>query len=110
MTLADLGCLHPRLIPAKSHVEMSLHVNCDNVRFLEHVQAKVTLTATRRGDMHIYLTSPAGTRSTLLAQRPMDNSRSGFQKWPFMSVHTWGENPNGEWKLEVHNEGRFYSK
>ena len=93
-----------RLIPAKSHVELSLHVNCDNVRFLEHVQAKVTLTATRRGDIHIYLTSPSGTRSTLLAQRPMDNSRSGFQNWPFMTVHTWGENPNGEWKLEVCHE------
>lgn len=105
---------HPidKLIPARSHVEMSLHVKCDpgSVRFLEHVQAKVTLTATRRGDIHIYLTSPMGTRSTLLAQRPMDNSRSGFQKWPFMTVHSWGENPNGVWKIEVHNEGRFYSK
>ena len=74
------------------------------------MQAKVTLTATRRGDIHIYLTSPAGTRSTLLAQRPMDNSRSGFQNWPFMTVHSWGENPNGEWKIEIHNEGRYYSK
>ena len=88
---------------------MSLHVNCESsVKFLEHVQAKVTLTASRRGDMHIYLTSPSGTRATLLAQRPMDNSRQGFQKWPFMSVHSWGENPDGEWKLEIHNEGRFY--
>ncbi|RWS09190.1 Furin-like protease 1: isoforms 1/1-X/2 [Dinothrombium tinctorium] len=98
-----------KLIPAKSHVELSLTVHCDNVRFLEHVQAKVTLSATRRGDIHIYLTSPAGTRSTLLAQRPMDTSRSGFQNWPFMSVHTWGEDPDGEWKLEVHNDGRYYN-
>ncbi|CAN8004965.1 unnamed protein product, partial [Ixodes hexagonus] len=99
-----------KLIPAKSHVELKLNVNCENVRFLEHVQAKVTLSATRRGDLHIYLTSPAGTRSTLLAQRPLDNSRSGFQAWPFMSVHTWGESPNGEWKLEIHNDGRYYGK
>ena len=91
---------------------MSLEVSCqDKVNFLEHVQAKVTLTANRRGDLHIYLTSPSGTKANLLAQRPMDNSRSGFQNWPFMSVHTWGENPNGLWKLEVHNEGRYiYSK
>ncbi len=80
------------------------------MRYLEHVQAKVTLTATRRGDIHVYLTSPSGTRSTLLAQRPMDNSRSGFQNWPFMTVHSWGENPNGEWRLEIHNEGRYYSR
>lgn len=99
-----------KLIPAKSHVELKLNVTCENVRFLEHVQAKVTLSATRRGDLHIYLTSPAGTRSTLLAQRPLDNSRSGFQAWPFMSVHTWGESPNGEWRLEIHNDGRYYGK
>ncbi|EEC08478.1 proprotein convertase subtilisin/kexin type 4, furin, putative, partial [Ixodes scapularis] len=98
-----------KLIPAKSHVELKLNVTCENVRFLEHVQAKVTLSATRRGDLHIYLTSPAGTRSTLLAQRPLDNSRSGFQAWPFMSVHTWGESPNGEWRLEIHNDGRYYA-
>jgi proprotein convertase subtilisin/kexin type 4, furin, putative (fragment) len=98
------------MIPVKSHVEFSLKVLCDNVRYLEHVQAKVTLSAARRGDIHIYLTSPLGTKSTLLAQRPMDNSRSGFQNWPFMTVHSWGENPNGEWKLEVHNEGRYYSE
>uniref|UniRef100_A0A131YEU3 furin n=1 Tax=Rhipicephalus appendiculatus TaxID=34631 RepID=A0A131YEU3_RHIAP len=99
-----------KYISPKSHVELKLNVNCENVRFLEHVQAKVTLSATRRGDLHIYLTSPAGTRSTLLAQRPLDNSRSGFQAWPFMSVHTWGESPNGRWKLEVHNDGRYFGK
>ncbi|GFU97864.1 hypothetical protein TNCV_1103732 [Trichonephila clavipes] len=51
-----------KLIPAKSHVELSLYVRCEHVRFLEHVQAKLTLTASRRGDIHIYLTSPMGTR------------------------------------------------
>lgn len=99
-----------KLIPAKSHVELSLFVRCEHVRYLEHVQAKLTLTASRRGDVHIYLTSPMGTRSTLLAQRPIDGSRAGFQSWPFMTVHNWGENPDGLWKLEVHNEGRFYGR
>lgn len=27
-----------------------------------------------------------------------------------MSVHTWGESPNGEWRLEIHNDGRYYGK
>ena len=29
---------------------------------------------------------------------------SGFTNWPFMSVHTWGENPLGKWTLEIHND------
>lgn len=94
-------------ISPRSKIELSLDVHCDNVQYLEHVQAKITLTATRRGDIHIYLTSPRKTRSTLLAQRPTDNSRAGFRSWPFMTVHNWGENPNGIWKLEVNNEGRY---
>ncbi|XP_076356681.1 furin-like protease 1, isoforms 1/1-X/2 isoform X3 [Tachypleus tridentatus] len=102
---------HPmsKLIPAQSHVELSLTVHCDEIQYLEHVQAIITLSAIRRGDIHIYLTSPLGTRSTLVAQRSNDNSRSGFHKWPFMTVHNWGENPSGVWKLEVHNEGRYYA-
>ncbi|XP_053210357.1 furin-like protease 1 isoform X2 [Panonychus citri] len=99
--------LTDKLIPSKSYVEMSLNVNCPEVLFLEHVQSRINLSSTRRGDIHIYLTSPAGTRSTLLEQRPMDNSHSGFQDWPFMTVHSWGENPNGIWKLEVHNDGKY---
>ncbi|XP_064474546.1 furin-like protease 1, isoforms 1/1-X/2 isoform X2 [Ornithodoros turicata] len=99
-----------KMISPKSSVELKLEVNCLNVKFLEHVQAKVTLSATRRGDLHIYLTSPAGTRSTLLAQRALDNSRSGFQAWPFMTVHSWGESPNGIWKLQVHNDGRYFGR
>lgn len=32
------------------------------VRYLEHVQAVITLNATRRGDVELYLTSPMKTR------------------------------------------------
>ena len=41
-----------------------------DVRRLEHVQAVISLTSSRRGHVEIYLTSPGGTRSTLLAARP----------------------------------------
>jgi len=41
-----------------------------DVRRVEHVQAVVTLTSSRRGHVELYLTSPGGTRSTLLAARP----------------------------------------
>nr|CAD7445292.1 unnamed protein product [Timema bartmani] len=97
-----------KLIPAKSQVILQLNVKeCAGVNFLEHVQAKISLASSRRGDLQIHLTSPSGTRSTLLALRPHDISRTGFQSWPFMSVHTWGEQPFGVWQLEIHNEGRY---
>ncbi|XP_014473594.1 PREDICTED: furin-like protease 1, isoform 1-CRR isoform X1 [Dinoponera quadriceps] len=97
-----------RPIPPKSQLILDLHVKeCSGVNFLEHVQAKVSLMATRRGDLQIQLTSPQGTRSTLLAKRPHDVSKAGFSQWPFMSVHTWGERPHGTWRLEIHNEGRY---
>ncbi|XP_075238401.1 furin-like protease 1 isoform X2 [Lycorma delicatula] len=100
-----------KLIPAKSTVTLSIRVKeCRGVNYLEHVQAKITLNSQKRGDLQIHLTSPAGTRSTLLARRPHDGSRIGFQSWPFMSVHTWGESPFGTWQLEIHNEGRFLGK
>ncbi|KAK9307456.1 hypothetical protein QLX08_002254 [Tetragonisca angustula] len=97
-----------RPIPPKSQLTLELHVKeCSGVNFLEHVQAKVSLMASRRGDLQIQLTSPQGTKSTLLAKRPHDISKAGFNQWPFMSVHTWGERPHGTWKLEIHNEGRY---
>jgi len=51
----------------------------------------------------VYLTSPAGTRSTLLTQRAYDRSADGFNFWSFMTTHCWGESPNGVWTLEVRN-------
>ncbi|XP_068246773.1 furin-like protease 1, isoforms 1/1-X/2 [Palaemon carinicauda] len=99
-----------KLIPQKSFVTLELDVvDCPGVSYLEHVQARVSLTADRRGDIEIYLSSPAGTKSTLLAQRPHDNSRSGFHSWPFLTVHMWGERPEGKWKLEIHNNGHFFT-
>jgi len=51
----------------------------------------------------VYLTSPSGTRSTLLTRRSYDRSNDGFNSWSFMTTHCWGESPNGVWMLEVHN-------
>ena len=51
------------------------------------------------------LTSPSGTQSVLLFERPRDVLDSSFDEWPFMSVHFWGERAAGRWKLEVLNAG-----
>ena len=45
-----------------------------DVRRVEHVQAVVTVTSSRRGHVELYLTSPGGTRSTLLAGRRGKNN------------------------------------
>ena len=77
------------------------------MNFLEHVQAHITLTSARRGDIQLFLTSPGGTKSTLLAKRPHDSSRAGFHDWPFLTVFCWGEQPAGTWELEIQNDGRY---
>ena len=32
----------------------------------------------------------------------------GFNDWPFMTVHSWGENPVGRWTLEIHNDAHAH--
>lgn len=49
-------------------------------------------------------------RRLSLTNRIHDVSRSGFNDWPFMTVHQWGESPQGVWQLEIHNKGRYMGK
>lgn len=77
-------------------------MNTENeINFLEHVQSKVSVKVKYRGNLQIYLTSPMGTNSTLLGRRIEDDSPDGFNNWPFMTVHNWGESPRGMWTLEI---------
>ncbi|KAM8862003.1 furin (paired basic amino acid cleaving enzyme) b [Synchiropus picturatus] len=83
----------------------------EHVSSLEHVQARITLFHNQRGKLAIHLISPLGTRSTLLFPRPNDFSAEGFNDWAFMSTHSWDEDPQGEWTLEIENvaaNGRDY--
>ncbi|THD27233.1 Neuroendocrine convertase [Fasciola hepatica] len=87
-------------------VELSTNAcrgNAENqVNYLEHVQAFLTIRASRRGDLTIFITSPMNTTSMLLRRRPKDaDSIRGFTKWPFMTTHTWAENPRGTWRLRI---------
>lgn len=43
--------------------------DANSIRSLEHVQVQLSLSYSRRGDLEISLTSPMGTRSTLVAIR-----------------------------------------
>ncbi|XP_078313201.1 furin-like protease kpc-1 isoform X2 [Crassostrea virginica] len=95
-------------IPMNGKLVVSLYTDgCKGtnsyVRYLEHVQARITLTADRRGEIEIYLTSPRNTKSTLLAKRARDVSREGFNNWAFMTTHNWGEEAEGTWFLQIEN-------
>lgn len=92
----------------KNHLTFSRSVEAcsgqpDFVSSLEHVQARLTLSYNHRGNLAVHLISPLGTRSTLLAPRPQDNSAEGFNDWAFMTTHSWDEDPRGEWTLEIEN-------
>nr|CAD7459592.1 unnamed protein product [Timema tahoe] len=77
----------------------------NQVRFLEHVQCKLTLRFFPRGNLRVQLTSAMGTTSTLLFERPKDVVSSSFDDWPFLSVHFWGEKAEGRWTLQITNSG-----
>ncbi|KAH7644431.1 furin-like protein protease 1 [Dermatophagoides farinae] len=94
------------LSKAKNTLSYALNVTCNELMYMEHVQVVVNLTTPKRGDIEIEIRSPAGTRSTLLTKRPKDNSVLGFSNWPFMTVHFWGESPNGQWTLYINSTGR----
>lgn len=100
-----------KAIPHGNRLQLQLYTDgCVNnpdeqVVYVEHVQAIVTLKAPKRGDIQIYLTSPSNTRSVLLTKRARDTSRAGFTEWAFMTTHNWGEYAAGLWTLEVDNDG-----
>ncbi|XP_053308751.1 proprotein convertase subtilisin/kexin type 4-like [Spea bombifrons] len=100
--------------PKKVHSDLILTFNVtacsgspNHITSLEHVQAKMSLSYSRRGDLEIYLTSPMGTRSVLMGKRPHDNSTDGYRDWSFMTTQSWDENPLGLWTLEFRNRGSY---
>lgn len=102
----------PHEIPADGNLILELNTDgCagmpTEVNYLEHVQAVISLNSTRRGDTTLYLISPSGTQTMILSRRPKDDdAKDGFTNWPFMTTHTWGENPRGKWRLVVRFQGQ----
>lgn len=97
-----------KTIDATYGYSLTLHMDVNGcggtlneVHFLEHVQCKISLRFFPRGNLRILLTSPMGTTSTLLFERPRDVISSNFDDWPFLSVHFWGEKAAGRWTLQV---------
>eukprot|EP01134_Creolimax_fragrantissima_P000424 CFRG0424T1 len=75
--------------------------NGGRVDCVETVTVTVTITHENRGDLEVILRSPMGTSSNLLSHRKFDNSTEGFVGWKLSTLHHWGEDPKGQWELEV---------
>lgn len=91
----------PKSLLNGEKIQINFNIGNCEINFLEHVVVTINMSYTVRGALKISLLSPAQTETLLLPQRPADNSSEGLKYWPFMSVHTWGENPNGDWKLII---------
>ncbi|GLB34764.1 putative kex protein [Lyophyllum shimeji] len=73
----------------------------NNFETLEHINVKVWIDHTTRGDVEIEIISPNGVTSVLAKKRSGDRAHSGFPGWMFMSVKHWGEDPVGNWTIKV---------
>ena len=83
--------------------------NC-SIKFLEHVQVRVNLVFQRRGDLYLELIAPSGTISPLTRQRRMDNiyGYRNLTNWHITTLFSWGESPEGQWKLRIENLDENY--
>ena len=86
-----------------------------NIKYLEHVVVIIEARFFRRGYLEGYVTSPSGTVSQILPYRPYDVIATDFNDWPILSLHFWGENPQGTWKLTLRSHfprnvfsGKYY--
>ena len=69
---------------------------------VEHATVTTDISHPSRGELEIQLTSPSGTTSRLAekhtsyAADPAD-----YPDWTFSTVHNWGEDSRGLWKLKI---------
>ncbi|RMX47371.1 hypothetical protein pdam_00025333, partial [Pocillopora damicornis] len=88
-----------RQIPGTVSVEVK---NCE-IKFLEHVQIRVDLNFSRRGDLLLHLKSPSNTTCPLTRDRFADNFQkfTNLTDWYITTLFHWGENPTGKWELKI---------
>ncbi|KFM81220.1 Neuroendocrine convertase 1, partial [Stegodyphus mimosarum] len=96
----------PQAISSKGKNEVVIELTTNGclgtpgeINYLEHVEVTLDIDYNHRGALDIYLFSPSGTVSMILSRRERDSSAIGFKNWTFLSVHFWGENPAGQWRV-----------
>ncbi|HEV7881283.1 S8 family serine peptidase [Bradyrhizobium sp.] len=72
---------------------------------IDWVEIDVTLKNARNGDLKIELISPDGTDSVLLDHPGGGTNASGNLNFTFSTNHNWGETPNGNWTVVIHDTG-----
>jgi Ca2+-binding RTX toxin-like protein/subtilisin-like proprotein convertase family protein len=72
---------------------------------IDWVEVDVTLKNAHNGDLKIELISPDGTDSVLLDHPGGGANASGNLNFTFSTDHNWGETPNGNWTLVIHDTG-----
>ena len=81
---------------------VSLEVKDCAIKFLEHVQIRVNLNFSRRGDLSLQLRAPSNTTSPMTQKRPGDNSKrfKNLTDLTITSLFHWEEDPTGKWELK----------
>lgn len=82
---------------------VSIEVKDCAIKFLEHVQIRVNLNFSRRGDLSLQLRAISDTTSPMTQKRRKDNFK-GFRNltdWIITSLFHWGEDPIGIWELKI---------
>jgi Ca2+-binding RTX toxin-like protein/subtilisin-like proprotein convertase family protein len=72
---------------------------------IDWVELDVTLQNAHNGDLKIELISPDGTDSVLLDHPAGGTNASSNLNFTFSTNHNWGETPNGDWKVVIHDTG-----
>lgn len=74
----------------KSTVTVSKQMLIDNnFESLEHINIRVWISHTKRGDVEVEVVSPHGVKSVLASTRQVDQADTGYPGWSFMSVKHW---------------------
>ncbi|MEA2552343.1 MAG: kexin [Fimbriimonadaceae bacterium] len=86
-------------IPDNNPIGVTRTFGLASTKPLEEMLITLDITHPYRGDVEVWLTSPAGTLSRLKSRSSGDGASN--ISWTFESNAFWGENPSGTWTLVV---------
>jgi subtilisin-like proprotein convertase family protein len=86
-------------IPNNSTTGISHSVNVTDAIKLESVEIVFSASHLSRGELQVILTSPSGTQSILMAERP--DTGDNFNNWVFSTKRLYDEDARGTWTIRV---------
>lgn len=85
-------------------VTSTINVTPNSAFSVEHVEVFVRIVHPSRGQLNISLTAPSGMRSVFTETHA--DSAADYSNYQFTSVAHWGEDPTGDWTLNI-SDGTF---